>query len=121
MNWYKKAVKEYIDVGHAKHGDDNFEYQLWVFRQGQMQISEMYNPESVRAGHYTEFGNISNDETSGRYNHTSGEISISPSWNFQEKQRDLPKPILSKIINAFPEATKAYIFFDGRKVETISL
>ena len=81
MNWYKSALKTYTDIAHI-NGD--YEYMIWIFKEGKMHMSEVYNAQDVHASHSTEFPNSHDaNTTSGRYNVTTGELSISPALRFR--------------------------------------
>ena len=119
MNWYNIS-KDYLDIAHPKHdGYGNFKYQLWILKNGQMQISEVYDSAQVGTTHTTEFGHIENETSSGRYNVTTGELSISPSYKLYETGRPFPNILLKKILGSFPKAKKAYLFEMGFKLPKI--
>lgn len=120
LNWYKLS-KDYLDIAHPKSylDEDSFEYQLWILKNGQMQISEVYDSAQVNTTHDQEFGHIDKETSTGRYNITTGELSISPSYKLQELGRPFPNILLKKILNSFPDAKKAYLFETGFKLPKI--
>jgi len=103
---YKTAKKDYLDVAHPIN-EKSYLYQLWVLQEGQVFQSEIFNSEEINTDHSREFDDAGGAAASGRYNVTTGELSIAPSFRFM--YREFPNGFLQRILNAFPKAKKVYM------------
>ena len=117
MNWYKKAQlstidvledhgENYLSIGHEY--DKNNPVYIWILYNGEI-LSEEENLE--KAGHWesfpdTLFGRIFR----GRFESSTGKLSISRPYESLSGYRAVPKSILYKLYQKFPGIKQIYVF-----------
>lgn len=105
----KKPPKNliYVGIGHET-GVGNI---LWIWQDGRLLQAEdiNYNNHEALWGNYKR---MSFANWQGRYEVSTGKISIIPpgNVNFPSRDTELPEGLLSALDRAFPEATGAYLF-----------
>lgn len=118
-NWYKKAQlsktdiledhgENYLSIGHEHKYDKNNPVYIWILYNGEI-LSEEESLEDL--GHWNLFPNISFGKIfRGRFESSTGKLSISRPFESLSGYRAVPKSILYKLYQKFPGIKQIYVF-----------
>jgi hypothetical protein len=120
MNWYKNAQlstvdmiddpkNDYLDIGHFGELDDEKDINyLWVFYDGEV-ISKEEDWENPVHDHA--FPDLPLTQLyTGRFEESTGKLSILKPFKGPSQFRDPPESILSKLYQTFPSVKQIYKF-----------
>jgi hypothetical protein len=122
MNWYKKAQlsnveiidegKDYLSIGHEgeyETEEDNVNY-LWVFYDGEIVYAEedWDNPVHDQAVAFE--GMPLEILYTGRFESSTGKLSILKPYKGVGRFREIPKIVLSELYRTFPTVEQIYKF-----------
>ncbi len=124
INWYKLAqlsdvevIEEppmsYLHIGHE--GEGGYKYvedspnHIWAFHDGEVLSVE---EGSEHAGHSIETFPGINFETSftGRFESSTGRLSVHRPYHSISRYRSVPKSILFKLYQKFPGVKQVYVY-----------
>lgn len=121
MNWFKKAQQiisyptigkdpSYLDIGHSDDPRCFSKNIIWTITEGQLKI-QSETPDTPTHREAFPFIDAWNDWC-GRYDVETNYLSIAIPYKntIARMRREIPNPILNKLLSAFPNTSKVYVF-----------
>lgn len=122
MNWYKKSQirdveiierrenrNNYFDIGHKKDiGQEDVNY-LWIFYNKEIISVEQTSDATTHDEVFFKKFPLSKLYT-GRFESSTGKLSILKPYNGSAQFRDTPQELLYKLYQTFPSAKQIYKF-----------